>query len=219
VLEELGFLRRAPDGTVDAAGSRARAHLSPPFRQTKLVLLNDGLSDGERAATIAELERRLAEVRFPDGSTAFAPRPPDAAEKELGADLAVPITARELWDRVEVGGRPIEGAVLPVARLTGTHDLNTTGVLIASGPLFAKGASIQRIRIHDIAPTVLYALGLPIADDFAGELRPALFAAEHTARNPVRRIASWGVREGGDAPASGQDQKLLDELAALGYLQ
>jgi hypothetical protein len=109
--------------------------------------------------------------------------------------------------------------VLPVARLTGTHDLHTSGILIASGPLFAKDARLKKIRIHDIAPTVLYALGLPVADDFAGELRPELFAPGFLERNSVRRIASWGVRETGAAATSAQDQELLDELAALGYLK
>lgn len=219
VLEALGFLARGADGAVDARRSRARSHLSPPFRQVKLVRLRDDLPAAERAAVLAALRADLGRVRFPDGSAVFAPRDPDAGEAALGAELAVPIVARAFWDRVELDGRPVEGAVLPLARLTGTHDLRTAGVLVASGPLFARDAAVARIRIHDVAPTVLFALGLPIADDFAGELHPALFAPGFVASHPVRRIASWGTREAGEAPESAQDARLLDELAALGYLR
>jgi hypothetical protein len=165
------------------------------------------------------LTTALGTVRFPDGSTAFAPRAPSAIEREQGAELAVPITARRLWDRVEIDGRAIEGAVLPVDRLTGTHDQHTAGILIASGPLFAQGAEPKRVHIHDIAPTILYALGLPVGDDFAGEACLDLFRPDFVRGRPVRRIASWGERASGAAPTSAQDQKLLDDLAALGYLK
>ncbi|HLF56050.1 MAG TPA: alkaline phosphatase family protein, partial [Thermoanaerobaculia bacterium] len=76
VLEALGFLERSVDGAIDARRSTARTHLSPPFRQVKLVRLRDQLPRDERSATIERLRAGLARVRFPDGSRAFAPRAP-----------------------------------------------------------------------------------------------------------------------------------------------
>ena len=130
------------------------------------------------------LSLALARVRFPDGSAAFAPRAPTEAERAQGADLAVPTQARQLWDRLEFDRRVVEGAILPVARLTGTHDQHTPGILVASGPLFAAGARPRKIHIHDLAPTVLVALGLPVADDFAGRARLELFAPRLRRRQP-----------------------------------
>ena len=218
VLEATGFLVRT-GGQVDAARSLARTHSSPPFRQTKLVRLREDLPEVERRRTTARLTAALGRVRFPDGSAAFAPRPPTEDERARGAELAVPVIARALWDRVELDGRVVAGAVQPVARLTGSHDEHTAGILLASGPLFAPGARTRQAHVHDLAPTILYALGLPVAEDFAGQARTGLFRSEFVAANPVRRIASWGESPRGETPASARDRELLDELAALGYLR
>ena len=78
---------------------------------------------------------------------------------------------------------------------------------------------MRKAHVHDLAPTVLYALGLPVAEDFAGQARTGLFRSEFVAANPVRRIASWGESPRGETPASPRDRELLDELAALGYLR
>jgi hypothetical protein len=106
-----------------------------------------------------------------------------------------------------------------VSRLSGTHSASTAGILLAAGPDVEKGARLEAIHVRDITPTLLYGLGLPVADDFAGRAHQELFTAAFRAAHPLRRIATWGKRTEGVGPTpSAADQQLLDDLRALGYL-
>jgi arylsulfatase A-like enzyme len=107
-----------------------------------------------------------------------------------------------------------------VGRISGTHTSSTHGIFLAAGPDVDPRADLSGIHVHDIAPTILYALGLPVAEDFAGRPRMALFNAEFRRAHPLRTIRTWGKRqEGGTAKSSKADQELINELRALGYLR
>ena len=73
---------------------------------------------------------------------------------------------------------------LPPSLLQGRH--RPTGVLAAAGAGIAAGQRIEGARITDIAPTVLYALDLPIPDDMDGRPLVEIFDDEHRASHPVR---------------------------------
>lgn len=109
-------------------------------------------------------------------------------------------------------------AVKEVSRVSGTHDAKTHGIFIAAGPDVERGAQLPGITIYDVAPTVLRALRLPIAEDFAGVVRDELFTAE-IRRSPARTIATWGKPQSGRTTRSQADEELLRDLRALGYLQ
>ena len=113
--------------------------------------------------------------------------------------------------------RPLDGVVKHFGRITGGHGRDTAGILLTSGPLFAQGVSVEA-SVRDLAPTILHALGLPVADDFPGKVVTGLFT-EEAGRRPVRRIGSWGTLEAGEARVSAEDRRLLEELGALGYLE
>jgi hypothetical protein len=102
---------------------------------------------------------------------------------------------------------------------TGEHDDGTPGILVVSGPLFARGAVVADVSIRDVAPTLLYALGLPVGADFIGKPALRLFARDHRRSFPVREIASWGKRDPEEVQASSVDEELVEKLVALGYLQ
>lgn len=97
------------------------------------------------------------------------------------------------------------------------------GIFAACGPGLAAGVLLPEGSVIDVAPTVLYALGLPIADDFDG--RPALdvFTKEFRAEHPVSSIPSWEpevARTRAEAPVeSPVDAQILERLKSLGYLQ
>ncbi len=106
-----------------------------------------------------------------------------------------------------------------VRPVTGEHNSTSDGILIVNGPIFARGGAASGASIRDIAPTILCALGLPVARDFIGKPILTLFTPEFLSDHPVRRIDSWGKRTGKGALASSVDQELIDDLAALGYLK
>jgi hypothetical protein len=73
----------------------------------------------------------------------------------------------------------------------------------------------------DIAPTILHALGVPIARDLAGSPLTNLFRPESLSRYPVRNVATYGAPMPATAVRAGQplDQEMIDRLRSLGYVR
>ena len=95
-----------------------------------------------------------------------------------------------------------------------------SGRLVVSGAAARRGARITA-RSTDVAPTLLYALGLPISQALAGVPLTDLLAERFVARYPIRHVASYGRPRIRTAPARGQplDQEMIDRLRSLGYLR
>jgi hypothetical protein len=71
--------------------------------------------------------------------------------------------------------------------LSGSHERAPDGFVMAYGRQVAKG-SFPRASVVDIAPTVLYYLGLPIARDLDGFARTDIFAPSFTEQRPITFI-------------------------------
>ncbi len=79
--------------------------------------------------------------------------------------------------------------LLGVSGLSGTHDEAPDGFLLAYGTNVA-GGQFRRSAIVDLAPTVLYYLGVPVGRDMDGFARTDLFARSFALERPVRYVAS-----------------------------
>jgi hypothetical protein len=73
--------------------------------------------------------------------------------------------------------------------------------------------------VIDVSPTVLYAIGLPAADDFAGQARTEIFSKAFRNAHPLQTIPTWGAPTEGENRASDVDEELVDQLRALGYIE
>lgn len=225
VLARLGFLARRPDGGIDFARTRVYSHASPDFERARRVRFAlAGREPGgtvrpeERETVRRELESALATVTYAGGEPVFWLRPPRRPEVEKGADLVVGVSPRGASEVLRVGGAPFRGAVREISHISGTHTRSTHGIFLAAGPDIDPAADLEGIRIHDLAPTVLYALDLPVARDFAGKARVELFRPELRARRPLHTIPTWGKRQAAGPTESAADAALVEELRALGYL-
>ncbi len=227
VLERLGYLgRSAGSDSIDFSRTRFYTYATPPHRRAKLLRFSlAGREPGgkvrveEKAALRQALVADLAAITYAGGAPVFYVRDARPREVEEGADFVVGVSPQGATTALIVRGERYEGAIESVNRISGTHTQNTHGILIAAGPDIEPAAKLDGIRIHDIAPTLLYGLGLPVAEDFAGKAWMALFTSELRQRQPQRTIRSWGQRqEGGAVRTSPADEKLLDELRSLGYL-
>jgi predicted AlkP superfamily phosphohydrolase/phosphomutase len=217
VLEALGYLARREQG-VDFERSRVYTHGTPPHRRAKMLKLIASPQE-DRLALRRRLDADLAQVRYADGSPVFWLRDPRPKEVEQGIDAVAVVALDHASPELTVRGHA--GALaMGLHRISGTHTINTHGIFLAAGPDIQPGAGLAGINVHDMTPTLLYALGLPVADDFAGQPRKDLFAADFQRRMPVRTLKSWGKRKGvvGARPSE-VDGKLLDELRSLGYLR
>ncbi len=83
------------------------------------------------------------------------------------------------------------GRLLREPDFSGTHDRAPDGFLLAYGAPVAAG-HYQRGSIVDVAPTILYFLGLPIGRDMDGYARADMFTRAFTAERPITFIPSHG---------------------------
>ena len=224
VLEHLGFLVLA-DGEIDFQRSRAITWNSPPGLPEKMVRI--GLADREPPGPVApadlsrvydELAEALGEVVIKNDAPVFSVRQPRAREREQGADLMVTVHQRKRARAMYFRGKEIPGVTERVEELTGTHSVETKGIFIAAGPDIDPTFGAKAVHSLDITPTLLYALGLPVAEDFDGKARTRLFRQDFREAHPLMTVPSWGEAAVGKATASKVDEELKDELRALGYI-
>jgi predicted AlkP superfamily phosphohydrolase/phosphomutase len=100
----------------------------------------------------------------------------------------------------------------------GDHTLE--GVLVAAGKCMKKGTTIAGAQIIDLAPTILYTMGLPIPDDMDGEILTDLFKDEFLRSNiPVTARTSEVTDKGrGDRDQAEEEEIILERLRGLGYV-
>ena len=79
--------------------------------------------------------------------------------------------------------------ILPVPEQSGTHDDAPEGFLLAYGTNVESG-EFPRGSIVDLAPTVLYYMGVPIGRDMDGYARTDIFQRPFTLGRPTTSIAS-----------------------------
>lgn len=104
-------------------------------------------------------------------------------------------------------------------QLTGMHDVR--GVVIASGPAFRRGATIENATILDIAPTALAVMGHPVAADMDGRPLTDIITEEHLEACPIMSVPTYETA-GARAPdevGSTMDESIKEKLRALGYIQ
>lgn len=85
----------------------------------------------------------------------------------------------------------------------------------------AGSGSVGSASLTDVAPTVLYALGLPVSREAGATPLVRLFTEEFARRVPLRTVDTYG-RPAAAVPARGGqplDQEMLDRLRSLGYVR
>ena len=95
------------------------------------------------------------------------------------------------------------------------HYGSPDGVVILSGPSFRAGVDLKDVRIEDVAPTVLAALGLPVSNELAGDVLAAAFRGAPS----VAAVETYGEPMRASADDEGAADHQLERLRALGYVQ
>jgi predicted AlkP superfamily phosphohydrolase/phosphomutase len=107
---------------------------------------------------------------------------------------------------------------------TGQHTNKPDGVFLIAGPAVVAGKTLSSMHVTEILPTVLYLLGLPVADDFSAKPRLDLFKSDFTSQHSVRRIESYEsdhrlLSTSVSDTYHEEDDLLLNRLQALGYIE
>lgn len=102
--------------------------------------------------------------------------------------------------------------------LSSSHRMD--GILFMKGERLRRGTKIVNAGIMDIAPTVLYLLGLPVASDMDGTVLQDGIEKTVLEENPIERggTATEGVASS-DAYSESEEAELKAHLKSLGYFE
>ena len=105
---------------------------------------------------------------------------------------------------------------------TADADHMIDGLIVVNGPETPAGGRIRGADIYDVAPTVLHALGLPVAKDLVGDVLADAFLPQMLRSRPVTRIASFENRPLARPPLPNHEaeagEAMEDMLRSLGYI-
>lgn len=113
------------------------------------------------------------------------------AMSSLGDDDLLLVVSGFGMEPLTVGKRLLE-RVVGDPRFTGTHERAPDGFLLAYGAAVAP-ARQARGAVVDVAPTLLYFLGLPVARDMDGFVRTDLFTRAFNEQRTITFIPSYRV--------------------------
>jgi hypothetical protein len=112
-----------------------------------------------------------------------------AAMASLGPDDVLMVVSGFGMEPISLGKRLLARA-MGDADVTGSHERAPDGFLLAYGEAIKPGRAPLG-SVVDVAPTVLYFLGLPVARDMDGYARTDLFKPAFTAARPITFIPTY----------------------------
>jgi predicted AlkP superfamily phosphohydrolase/phosphomutase len=106
-------------------------------------------------------------------------------------------------------------------RFTGHHRME--GIFIITGKGVRRNGVIHGARITDLAPTVLYCLGLAVPNDMDGRVIRQAFLPEYLEQNPIRfgEVSDEGTREVERVSgySAEESERIAERLRNLGYIE
>lgn len=98
---------------------------------------------------------------------------------------------------------------------TGSHGADQNGILIINGKDI-KRQEIENANIIDLAPTILYMIGVPISDDMDGRVLTEIFEHEGHRKAEYKKYLQ---KKGKEVQWSKEEEGAIrDRLKALGYI-
>jgi predicted AlkP superfamily phosphohydrolase/phosphomutase len=136
---------------------------------------------------------------------------------ELAPDLTLELTDGGLVSILANGS-----AVVPRDEPSGTH--RPDGIFVARGRSIAAGVEVADLSILDVAPLVLYSLGLPVPEEYEGRVPERVLKPGALDARPVRIAASESLALRAvpiSAPVldSEDEAEIMRRLQALGYVE
>ncbi len=100
---------------------------------------------------------------------------------------------------------------------SGDHDEN--GIFMAYGKNIKKGVKLKEAKIQDMAPTILYSMGLPVPDDMDGKILADVFDESFNRKNQAKttKVKRDGKMIFHDLSGDEED-KMKEQLQGLGYM-
>ncbi|MCA9261933.1 MAG: alkaline phosphatase family protein, partial [Planctomycetales bacterium] len=181
-----------------------------------------GVRPEEYAAFRDELAAKLLDVRDPATGDKLVKDVLKREEVFAGPAMSdAPDLTLVMRDHGFISVLNLDPVVWQRPAVSGTH--YPQGILIGSGPGIRGGVELPDQEIVDVAPTLLYSLGLPIPESYEGEVIQACFEGDLLGRQPIELAASvpeeGAMQVVGAELDAGEEETILNHLRALGYVE
>jgi predicted AlkP superfamily phosphohydrolase/phosphomutase len=113
-------------------------------------------------------------------------------------------------------GSPDE-EIPPYWYLTGMHRPN--GIFAAWGKNVVRGGQVEAVTLFDLAPTILYTLGLPVGRDMSGHVLTGIFQQPGAVQYVATHGSAGEPKSDQQQIESADDEEILERLRALGYIE
>jgi predicted AlkP superfamily phosphohydrolase/phosphomutase len=186
----------APDLTYRRAGTVLRAAYDPPFFATYfygLDVVGHAFLPYARPGVFGNVDsdaaRRYGRV-IPRYVTLLGEWVMEAVEHRQPSDVVIfvsgfgmePATPLDRLVALVTGRGPVGGV----------HDRAPDGYFIAVGDGIRPGATLRAASVVDVAPTILYLMGLPVARDLDGRVLTEILDEDFARAHPLTFIPSYG---------------------------
>lgn len=101
-----------------------------------------------------------------------------------------------------------------------SSDHSLYGIFLITGPFIKKSTNIKGHKIQDIAPTIMYLMGLPIPEDMDGKVLKDVLDVGYLEKHPLRyeKMLATEKQNETDVYSKEDDMLLKAHLEGLGYL-
>ena len=207
-----------PDITYERAGAVLRKAYDPPFFVTcyqGLDVVGHAFTRFARPerfgdVTSADLRRYGAVV---DRYTAYVSERVGEAAAGLRRGEILLVVSGYGMEPVRLWRRALSGLLGERPVPSGTHAGAPDGFLLAVGDGIKPGAELRSASVLDVAPTILYLMGLPVARDMEGRVLGEIVEEDFARAHPVTFIPSYESLAVTASRASGSDlPPLPDEV-------
>jgi hypothetical protein len=207
-----------PDISYERAGAVLRQAYDPPF----YVICYQGLDVVGHAFTRFARPERFGDVTSPEErrygavvdryAAYLSERVGEAADALRPGEILLVVSGYGM-EPVRLWRRALSGLVGERPAPSGTHAAAPDGFLLAVGDGIKAGAVVQSASVLDVAPTILYLMGLPVARDMEGRVLAEIVEEDFARAHPVTFIPSYESLAVTAARAAGSDlPPLPDEV-------
>jgi predicted AlkP superfamily phosphohydrolase/phosphomutase len=185
-----------PDITYERAGAVLRQAYDPPF----FVTCYQGLDVVGHAFTRFAHPERFGDVTSEevrrygavvDRYTAYVSERVGEAAAALRPGEILLVVSGYGMEPVRLWRRALSGLLGERPVPSGTHAGAPDGFLLAVGDGIRPGAELRTASVLDVAPTILYLMGLPVARDMEGRVLGEIVEEDFARAHPVTFIPSY----------------------------
>ncbi len=206
--------------------TKTRAYAATPSSQGIHIVSRkpDGtdISDEEYRAIRDEIIRRLMTVQNPRTGLPVVSRTWTKEEAFSGPfDEIAPDITLTLVNKMAISILRSESLFVRSPEPKGNHRWD--GIFVAAGPEIQQGLTIDEISLIDIAPLLLYRLGIPVPDDISGRVPVEILNDGVLQSDPIRTVPAGSNPQVVTDIDTEIDEEaeaiILKRLRALGYVE